>query len=123
MSYEVQGRVYNISETQKISDKFQKREFVLELENEFKDTTYKDYVKFQLTNDKCTLIDGISVNDVAKVSFNLKGSMYEKEGKTMFFTNLNAWRIEKLSGEQGTTFEETAKKVADAIDANDGLPF
>ena len=122
MSYEAQGRIYNISETQKVSDKFQKREFVLELENEFKDITYKDYVKFQLTNDKCTLIDGMSVNDLVKVSFNLKGNMFEKEGKTMFFTNLNAWRIEPI-GSQKESFEETANKVADTIDAKDGLPF
>ena len=122
MSYEAQGRIYNISETQKVSDKFQKREFVLELENEFKDITYKDYVKFQLTNDKCTLIDGMSVNDLVKVSFNLKGNMFEKEGKTMFFTNLNAWRIERI-GSQKESFEGTANKVANTIDAKDGLPF
>lgn len=122
MSYEAQGKIFNISETQKISDKFQKREFVVELETEFKDNTFKDYVKFQLTNDKCTLIDGMSVDDLVKVSFNLKGNMFEKEGKTMFFTNLNAWRIERLDS-QKESFEETANKVADAIDAKDGLPF
>lgn len=122
MSYEAQGKIFNISETQKISDKFQKREFVVELETEFKDNTFKDYVKFQLTNDKCTLIDGMSVDDLVKVSFNLKGNIFEKEGKTMFFTNLNAWRIERIES-QKESFEETANKVADAIDAKDGLPF
>jgi hypothetical protein len=96
MSYEVSGRLIELGSIQQISDKFRKREFVIEK----KETSpggleFVDYVKFQLIQDKVNLIDSFQPDDVVKVSFNIKGNKWERDGKVNYFTNLDAWRIEK----------------------------
>ena len=47
MNYEIVGKLIFKEETQHISDRFQKREFVIEVENE-KNSQWNDFVKVQL---------------------------------------------------------------------------
>jgi hypothetical protein len=100
MSFEINGRLAEKYETQKVSDRFQKREFVLEVKSTGA-TGYEfvDYIKFQATQDKCSLLDQVNADDTVKVSFNLRGRKWEKDGQVSYFTNLEAWRIEKLSSD------------------------
>jgi hypothetical protein len=91
MSFDVQGRLHEIFDEQQVSDKFRKREFVLEIP----DGAYTQYIKFQLTQDKCSLLDQYKIGDDVKVAFNLSGKPFTKNGTTMYFTNLGAWRIER----------------------------
>jgi hypothetical protein len=102
MSFEINGRLAEIFETQKVSDRFMKREFVLEVKSTGA-TGYEfvDFIKFQSTQDKCAMLDQVNINDTVKVSFNLRGRKWEKDGQVSYFTNLEAWRIEKLSNESG----------------------
>lgn len=109
MSFEINGRLAEKFETQKVSDRFQKREFVLEVKSTGA-TGYEfvDFIKFQATQDKCSLLDQVNLDETVKVSFNLRGRKWEKEGQVSYFTNLEAWRIEKLSNESsGDTADET----------------
>ena len=100
MSYEISGRLAEKFETQKVSDKFQKREFVLEIKSSgTSGYEFVDFIKFQSTQDKCSLLDQFTVDDVVKVSFNLRGRKWEKDGQVSYFTNLEAWRIEKVQSE------------------------
>ena len=100
MSFETTGRLAEVFETQQISDRFQKREFILEIkESNNAGFEFVEYVKFQATQDKCSLLDQVQVNDMVKVSFNLRGRKWEKDGKTSYFTNLDAWRVEKLESD------------------------
>lgn len=100
MSFEINGRLAEKFETQKVSDRFQKREFVLEIKSTGA-TGYEfvDFIKFQSTQDKCSLLDQFNIDDTVKVSFNLRGRKWEKDNQVSYFTNLEAWRIEKLSNE------------------------
>lgn len=100
MSFEINGRLAEKYETQKVSDRFQKREFVLEIKSTGT-TGYEfiDFIKFQSTQDKCSLLDQFNIDDTIKVSFNLRGRKWEKDDQVSYFTNLEAWRIEKLSNE------------------------
>jgi len=100
MSFEINGRLAEKFETQKVSDRFQKREFILEIKSTGA-TGYEfvDFIKFQSTQDKCSMLDQVSIDDTVKVSFNLRGRKWEKDGQISYFTNLEAWRIEKLSNE------------------------
>ena len=50
MNYEVTGKLIYKEATQKISDRFQKREFVIEVENE-KNPQWNDFVKVQLIQE------------------------------------------------------------------------
>jgi len=108
MSFEINGRLAEKFETQKVSDRFQKREFVLEIKSTGA-TGYEfvDFIKFQSTQDKCSLLDQVNIDDTVKVSFNLRGRKWEKDGQVSYFTNLEAWRIETLSTESGESASET----------------
>ncbi|MGB0523041.1 MAG: DUF3127 domain-containing protein [Flammeovirgaceae bacterium] len=90
MAFEVKGKLEVIYETQQVTERFKKREFVLEVQNGM----YPEYVKFQLTQDRCGLLDPFSTGEEINVSFNLKGRPYTKDGRTTYFTNLEAWRID-----------------------------
>ncbi len=100
MSFEINGRLAEKFETQKVSDRFQKREFVLEIKSTgATGFEFVDFIKFQSTQDKCALLDQFNIDDTVKISFNIKGRKWEKDGQVSYFTNLEAWRIEKLQNE------------------------
>ena len=118
MSFEINGRLAEKFETQKVSDRFQKREFVLEVKsNSATGYEFVDFIKFQSTQDKCALLDQVNIDDTVKVSFNLRGRKWEKDGQISYFTNLEAWRIEKLSNETGETTSETPIVNSESGDA------
>jgi len=94
MAFELTGKIIEIYEIVKPTGNFQKREFVVENKVNNGGMEFIDYVKFQLIQDKCNLIDGFKVNDQVKVHFNIRGNRWEKEGKVSYFTNLTAWKIE-----------------------------
>ena len=97
MTFELSGKVVEVSPVQQMSDKFRKREFVLEVaEQNSGGREFVDYIKFQCVQDRCDLINENFTNETVKVSFNIKGNKWEKEGKVNYFTNLDAWRIEKI---------------------------
>ena len=85
MSYEITAKLHKVFEIQSKTNTFQAREFVLETEGQ-----YPQYVKFQLTQDRCSLIDNYKEGDTVKVHFDLRG----REWNEKYFTNLNAWKIE-----------------------------
>lgn len=97
MSLEVTGKLLLKYDTQQVTEKFKKREFVLELAEEINGNIYTNYAKMQLVQNKCEIIDKFNAGDNVKVSFNIKGTKYEKDGKVNYFSNLDAWRVESAS--------------------------
>ena len=67
MNYEIVGKLIFKEETQHISDRFQKREFVIEVENE-KNSQWNDFVKVQLIQDRCDLRGYFRAGHTALVS-------------------------------------------------------
>jgi len=102
MSFEVTGKLLQKYDTQQVSDKFKKREFVLELAEEINGNIYTNFAKLQLVQNKCEIIDRFNKGDMLKVSFNIKGNSYvdKKDGETKYITNLDAWRIEAAGAAQ-----------------------
>jgi len=96
MSFELTGKLIVKEDVVKISEKFQKREFVIEVANE-KNPEWNDFVKFQSVRDRVDIIEPFNVGDEIKVSFNIKGNRWERDGKVNYFTNLDAWRVEKAN--------------------------
>lgn len=122
MTLEIQGKLHEVYETQQVTEKFRKREFIVELD----DNGYMQYIKFQLNQDRCTLIDNHKKGDEVKVSFNLSGRAYTtKTGETGYITNLVAWRIQPLgSAPQASVPEGVPAFLNDAPPAGaDDLPF
>lgn len=96
--FKLQGIVKVISPTVQVSEKFAKREFVVT------DNTsmYPQDIMFQLTQDKCSLIDGVNVNEQIEVSFNLRGREWTSpQGEVKYFNTLEAWRIDKVGAMGG----------------------
>ncbi len=91
MAFEAEGKLHKKFDTQQITDKFKKREFVIEME----DGAYTQVIKFQLTQNNCDKLDPYNEGDMMKVTFSLRGREYTKDGKTSYFTNLDAWRLDK----------------------------
>lgn len=79
-------------DTQVVSDKFQKREFVVTTEES---TPYPQHVNFQATQEKCSILDGFNVGDKVTVSFNLRGKEWNGPQGVKYFNTLEAWRIQK----------------------------
>ena len=78
-------------DTQFVSDKFKKREFVLVTEAT---SPYPQPIKFELTQDKCELIENFQIGDEIKVNYNLRGKEYVKDSETKYFNSIQAWRLE-----------------------------
>jgi ribosomal protein L3 len=97
MAYDVTGRLHEIFDEQQVSEKFRKREFVLEVQ----EGQYPEHIKFQMVQDKTALIDPFKMGDEVKVTFNLRGRGFNKNGQMIYFTNLEAWKIEPASGGAG----------------------
>jgi len=92
----VKGKILEISDTQKISDKFQKREFVIEyVEN----PQYPEFLQFEMIQDKCSQLDDYKEGEEVNVYFNLKGRKWTNpQGQVKYFNSLQAWRLEKEAG-------------------------
>lgn len=96
MSLEVTGRLHAKYPIQQIKENFSKREFVIELTDESPSgMVFTNYASFQLVNALCTSIDQFQEGDVIKVSFNIRGNRWERDGQVRYITNLNAWRVER----------------------------
>jgi len=131
---EVTGTLKAKFDTQKVSDRFQKREFVLTTEA---NTPYPQHVSFQVTQDKCTLLDQFNPGEEIRVQFNLRGREWNGPQGIKYFNTLEAWRIERLQGSNnaGQTTQSTNQATSNTpnntttpvftgnTDDNDDLPF
>ena len=126
MSYELVGKLIEKFDVVQVSDKFKKREFVVEKEEMVGTSTFTDQIKFQLTQDRCGIVDEYNVGNEVKVSFNIRGRKWEKDGRVNYFTNLEAWRIESAVAENATPMNEAPPITMDDSPADseeDDLPF
>ncbi|MBL7888197.1 MAG: DUF3127 domain-containing protein [Bacteroidia bacterium] len=111
-------------QTQQVSEKFKKREIVV-TDNS---SQYPQHISFQLTQDKCSIIDNYNVGDEIKVHFNLRGREWTSpQGETKYFNSLEAWRIEGnasagASNNSGAAMNDVAATFT-AASQEDDLPF
>lgn len=115
-SFDVSGKLIEKYDIQQITDTFKKREFVVECPKEINGNVYQDYLKFQLTQDRVSLIEAMNEGDMIKVHFNLRGSKYtsKKDGSTGYITNLEAWRLESASAAPAAPSQQAAPAAAPA---------
>ena len=125
MSFELSGKIIEIFPIQNISEKFKKREFIVE----YKDNpsgSYVQYLKFQATGEKCSMLDNYKIGQDVGISFNLKGRKYEKDGRVSYFMDLEAWKINNTNGMVDSNNSLPSFNSADRFeeeDENGGLPF
>ena len=122
---EITGVIRAIGETTRVSEKFTKREFVL-TDNS---SQYPQQISFQITQDKCGLLDGKKAGDEVTVHFNIKGRAWDSPtGETKYFNTLEAWRL--VWGQSGATqnndeiyHNEAVSETPPTADQSDDLPF
>ncbi|HHV00184.1 MAG TPA: DUF3127 domain-containing protein [Bacteroidales bacterium] len=93
MEYQITGRVAEVYPVNRISERFRKREFVIEHKDSSSKQVYVDYIKFQLTQDRCEIIDESWLRQDVTVTFNIRGNRWEKNGVANYITNLNALSV------------------------------
>ena len=125
MSLEVTGKLLVKSDAQQVSEKFKKREFVVELVEDINGNNYTNFGKFQLVQSKCDIIDRFNVGDTVKVSFNVKGNSYvdKKDGVTKYITNLDAWRVEGVGAQQSAPQQAQPMQQPPTVDPAFEMPF
>jgi hypothetical protein len=120
---ELQGTVKKLGETQTFASGFQKRELVLET-----DEQYKQYLSVDFLQDKIDLLNNVSVGDSVKIGINLNGRLWTNpQGEEKCFNSITAWRLEKVNGDtqQGNFTEKPKEKEAENpfLDEDDDLAF
>lgn len=112
--FKIAGTVKVVNETVQVSEKFSKREFVL-TDNS---GPYEQHITFQATQDKCALLDNVSVGEQIEVSFNLRGREWTSpQGEVKYFNTIEAWRIEKVGQGQGIPLGGPSAMALDPIPA------
>lgn len=96
MSNELTGKILLIGETIHVSDKFKKREIVIETTEIVNGNQYVQPIQMQTTQNKCDILNNYQVGKNVKVQFNVRGSSYisKKDGSTKYNTSLDIWKIE-----------------------------
>jgi hypothetical protein len=88
---ELNAKIYRINETQKVSDSFSKREFIVETDGQ-----YKQYILLQVVKDKCAVLDGYKIGENVTVSLNINGRLWTNpQGDEKCFNTLDCWKISK----------------------------
>jgi hypothetical protein len=94
MGMEVTGKLHIIFDTKQVSERFTKRELVIEVADNPK---YPQLVLFQLTGDRCAQLDEFRVGDQVRLEFSLRGREWRSPaGEVKSFNSLDVWKIEPL---------------------------
>ena len=132
MAYEVIGKLVAKYDVVQRTESFKTREFVVEKTDDIGGRMISNYIKFQCVQDRTALPDRFNLGDEVKVSFNLKGSKWSRDGRENYITNLDAWRMEPAGSLQGGGYGAAQQGVDapppafvpdSAPDEADDLPF
>lgn len=122
-NFKLSGKIKVIKPTEVVGKGFSKREFVVETSDQ-----YPQLIMFQITQDKCALLDNIQLNNQVEVSFNLRGKEWiSPAGEARYFNTIEAWRIDKVGGAKpAISSASTPSQInSNALieDEGDDLPF
>jgi len=107
-----EGEIISISDVQRFSDSFQKREIVLTNHGE-----YNNELKIDFYNAKIDLVNNLKVGDVVSVHINVFSRLAQKTGS--YFNNVIGWKIEEAVAPEKPKYQNTTT----LSDSNDDLPF
>lgn len=134
MRYELSGTLAVIKDTQEVSDRFKKREFVVKAEEE---SPFPQLIPLQFTQDRCSNLDSFKTGDQVKVEFYIKGREWTSpQGEVKHFLSLDAWSIDQVGAQTSVSKSTSSNKDippppapvnfdndSSSDDADDDLPF
>lgn len=117
------GVIIQIDEEKQINERFKKRDFALQVDEEYNGNTYSQFIPMQVSQTKCDWLDRYNVGDEVVVNFNLRGKRYEKDGVARYFSTNDVWKIEKTGNTVQQAQPEVSNSNEDWKSQPDGLPF
>jgi len=92
---QIEARIQKIMDEQVISDRFRKREFVVQTKEQYPQT-----LCFEFTQDKTSVLNNFQVGQEVSVEFNIRGREWTppQGGDTRYYTTLQAWRMNAVAG-------------------------
>jgi len=119
LSLDITGVVRRIDDTEVKSERFQKRDFVLEVAD---DPKYPQYLLCTCVNKKTDILDGISLGSLLKARINLQGKRKEYKDGIRYFNSLSCWAVDVISHGDGA--QATSTQPAPSEDyIQDDIPF
>ena len=95
---QVTGKLLHKFDTHQVSDRFKKREFVLEVVD---NPQYPQTPIFQFTQDRVDILNQYEIGQMVTVDFNLRGREWiSPAGEKKFFNTLEAWKINPAQNQQ-----------------------
>ena len=120
-TYKARGKICELWETIQKTEKFRKREFVLEVNTTGDRGTFIEYLKLQMVQSNCDLLDGINKGDLVSIEWKPMGRRWkDKDNKWVYFTNLEAVGITVVSRVDGTGAEDA---INDQLPLDEDDPF
>jgi translation initiation factor IF-3 len=90
---EILGKVKVVNAEQAVSATFKKRELVVTTEEQ-----YPQHILIEFAQDKCDLLNALTVGDSVKIGINLRGREWvNPKGETKYFNQIQGWKVEKTN--------------------------
>ncbi|MGV8914876.1 MAG: DUF3127 domain-containing protein [Kaistella sp.] len=123
---ELQGTIKKISDIQTFNSGFQKREMVLQTEEQ-----YPQPINIEFLQEKGDLLNSLNVGDKVKVAINIRGREWTSpQNEVKYFNSIVGWRVEKLDAGFTEPTEarpseptSTSTKTDVFAEEDDDLPF
>lgn len=88
---ELSGTLHEVFPTQQITDKFKKRDFIIEIPN----GNYLQHIKCEATGNTCEKLNGLRIGSQIKAKCDLRGRIYQKkDGSKGQMNSIVAWQID-----------------------------
>jgi single-strand DNA-binding protein len=98
----INGAIHHIGNVEKVSEKFQKRDFVIETGDKF-----PQKILMQVTQDKVSLLDNLKHGDLVECSINLRGREWvSKDGEVKWFNTIECWSMQFANAETQNSFQQ-----------------
>jgi hypothetical protein len=111
MGLDATGKLHVIGDAQQVTERFRKREFVIELSD---NPRYPQFVQFQLTGDRCESLDGLNVGDEVRVEFSLRGREWKSpQGQIKYFNSLDVWTVDRIGAGAGPSHRDDEPPLPD----------
>ena len=94
---EITGKLLECLDTVQVSERFRKREFVLEYSDI---PEYFEYIHFELAQQLYEPLDPFQPGQLVRVGLDLNGRRWtDPQGLVKHFNSLRAWRLNEVSSE------------------------
>ena len=90
--YKIEGTIKSVGSEQIVSEKFKKREIVLDVQ----DGKYSQFIKLEFVQGNCAFLDGFASGENVEISFSVKGREWvDRNGQAQYFNTLQGFSIKR----------------------------